>query len=114
MAQQRVRGDRSEQQRGEQGDATVATEAAVRLEVQVADEVVAPAGPHPVRPRLVRYVGVEDAQKKREKGPHHHAECHESTLPWPLLVAAHYIHVSLFRRCHASPTGEDRKSTRLN
>src|SRR6185312_5874224 len=71
--QQPVKGDRADGKRGHQGDAAKAAEAAVRLEIEVADDVVAAAGPQPVGTRLVRHIRIENAQKERAKGTYDHA-----------------------------------------
>src|SRR6185503_9139334 len=79
LEQEPVNGHRPERERGDETDAAVATEAAVGLEVQIADDVVAAAAPHPVRARLVHHVRIEDPQQKREKRPYHYAQGHAAS-----------------------------------
>src|ERR1043165_7685397 len=62
-----VERDRAAGEGQHQRHAAVAPEAAVGTEVEVADQVVAPAAPHPVRAGLVDDVRVEQPRDKRQE-----------------------------------------------
>src|SRR5256885_17097630 len=65
----------------------IAPEAAVRLEVQVADDVVAPAHPQPVGTGLVRDPRIKDADQKGRKRAQRAAKNHVWIPPYDL---SHY------------------------
>src|SRR3954469_3769448 len=54
----------------------IAAEAAVRAEIEIAQDVVAPAHPQPIRTCFVADHRIEQSKKKRKESAYHHSRDH--------------------------------------